>query len=188
MKFVSVLILFCLSFNVLADSHLVQELEAQIDNYQYAMTVEWDQKDKVFYQQKNESFYNNLASLMDRGLTKEELAKAFENKIQNKKMLEALKLKISLYQNLKTDDLIQIIQDSSKDLYQDGASWNGTTAVGIGISALLVGFLAYQIWFDATHECVESHLEYQCHTDEINHGQYYTYCGDVEVCTRYQKK
>lgn len=50
MKLTALLLTFCFSLNVMASTGTVQELERHLDEYQYALTVEWDQKDQSFYQ------------------------------------------------------------------------------------------------------------------------------------------
>ena len=51
MKVMSLLLSLCLTLNLLAASGPVQEIERQVDEYQHALTVEWDQKDQKFYEE-----------------------------------------------------------------------------------------------------------------------------------------
>ena len=51
----------------------VESLLAVIDDYTYAMTVEWDQKDKVFADSINKKFQTDISQLAEQGLTLEEI-------------------------------------------------------------------------------------------------------------------
>lgn len=189
MKFISALVLFCLSFNVLADSKMVQELMNHMDEYQYTMTVDWDQKDKKFYEEKTTEFHSKLDALIEKGLGQEELEAALIQRIGDKKVVDALKLKLSLKDKFSTEELIQVINENNKEFYKEGASWSGEVIVGVSLSILLVGYIAYKFWWHSQHKCVEYQPVYTCLTDNsYSGGVYYTWCGYVDGCVRYEKK
>ena len=85
MRLISALLCFCLTFNVMAASGTVQELERALDEYQYSLTVEWDQKDAAFMTEKTEAFYQTLAVLMQKGLTEKEIMDLVAKKSKNPK-------------------------------------------------------------------------------------------------------
>lgn len=197
MKFTSFLLLFCLSFNVLAQSQAVQSLEQGLDDYQYAVTVEWDQKDSAFHDQQTEKFFNKMSSLVkDEGLQKEEILALAEKKMSNKVALEALKLKLNVLTSAQsTKELAEVLRTNSKEFYTAGASWNGATvenAIIVGVVAVF----AYAIWYYATHDCVEYkqsesltcrpvHMGYDSNFDPI-YGP--VECSYGEMCIKYEKK
>ena len=203
MRIISIFLCLCLSMNVLASSGTIQELERSFDNYQYTLTVEWDQKDVKFQEAATKKFFEQLSELQQKGLEKEQILALAEKKMANKEAFEAMKLKLGLLSNVKSSsELAQVLKDSSKDFYQQGASWNGSAILEVGIYVFLAAAIGYAIWFGFTHECVEwdEREEYSCseesYTDYDEDGFPYTvYTGFEEcgwytstVCTQYVKK
>lgn len=215
MRFVSLLVAFCFSLNVMASTGTVQELERHMDDYQYALSVEWDQKDQAFYDAQTKNFFEKMSKLVAAGLTQDEVLKMVEAKTKNKVALEALKLKISLLsKNATAEELAAIVKESSRDLYSEGASWNGEVVFSVVIGLVVIGALAYSIWWSATHECVAYENQYVCTQQSdcyytggsVSGGYSYdmwgnyvqagytcygaprTVCGYQDVCTEYAKK
>jgi len=203
MRFLSVLLSFCITFNVLASSGTLQELERHIDEYQYVLTVEWDQKDQKYYDAQTDEFVSKLNELiLKNNISREEILSLSEKKIKDKNAFEAMKLKMSLLdRNISPDALAQTLRESAKDFYSKGASWNGDVAVivPVALMAILIGFA---VWHSLTYECVAWEERYNCTTDEYcanysydfdgnSYCSYYqeeTYCGWDDVCTKYEKK
>ncbi|MFL5785778.1 MAG: hypothetical protein ACJ76H_14265 [Bacteriovoracaceae bacterium] len=208
MRFMSVILALTLSMNVFAGS--VSELEKSLDAYNYALTVEWDQKDQAFYNAKTQEFFASMTKLIkEQGLSQAEVLKLAESKM-DKSAVEALKLKFTvLSKTSSAEDLAKAIQDSSKNLYARGASWNGEVIIPVAVGLVIAGVIGYAIWWNATHECVAWQNEYVCNTynncygggyDPYYGGGYYggyygscygtgyTTCGYEDVCTQYAKK
>lgn len=216
MRFVSLLVAFCFSLNVMASTGTIQELERHMDDYQYALSVEWDQNDQAFYDAKTNAFFEKMGKTIAAGnLSQEEILKMVEAKSKNKDAINALKLKVSLLaKNASAEELANIVKESSKDLYAKGASWNGEVVFSVALGLVLVGALVYSIWWSATHECVAYENQYVCNTYDncyysggaTTGGYHYdtwgnwvqpgytcygparTTCGYADVCTEYAKK
>lgn len=204
MRFMSLLVALCFSMNVFASTGTIQELERQIDDYNYALSVDWDQKDAKVYEAKTNEFFAKLQKLIkEEGLTQTELMTVVENKMGNKEALAALKLKLSVLSSATTaEQLSQIIKDSSKDLYSRGASWNGDATGPVILGLLVAAVVGYAIWFSATHECVRSEPRYTCNSYNNCYGGYYgngyygggycnystVTCGYTDYCLEYAKK
>ncbi len=202
MKILSIVLSLCLTLNVFASTGALDQLEQQMDELQYSLTVEWDQKDQNFYNAQTDAFIAKFSALIkNQGLTKEDILSMSERKMKNKAALEAIKLKMSLLSpKASAEELISTLKDSSKDFYSHGASWIG------GLDPILTGFIAvfviaigYSIWWSATHECSEWGQEYQCDTYMTCAGYYdaggscLAYvenqdCGYVDVCKNWVKK
>ena len=216
MRIISFLVAFCFSLNVMASTGTIQELERHMDDYQYALSVEWDQEDQAFYEAQTKAFFEKMGKLInENGLTQDQILKLVETKTKNKQAIEALKLKLSvLAKGASVEELAQIVKEYSKDLYSQGASWNGHVVFSVVIGLVVVGALAYSIWWDASHECVAWENQYTCY-EESNcyytggstsggysydtwgnwvspgytcYGPPRTYCGYSDVCTEYAKK
>jgi len=190
MRVVSFLLAICFSFNVLASTGLNKALEEALDSYQYTMTVEWDQKDKAFYEQKTVEFHKELQSLMAQGLTKEDVATFLESKVKNKADLEALKIRTELAFSQSSDlnALAQLLSQDVGRMYSTGASWEGYYLIsGIAVAGI-VALLAYSIWFSANHTCVETGYATQCGWySHYHNGPQYWQCWEQAVCTRYEE-
>lgn len=211
MRFISLLIAFCFSLNVMASTGTVQELERALDDYHYSLSVEWDQKDQAFYDAKTKEFFAKMESMIKNdGLSQEQVLTLIGKKVNNPKMVEALRLKASMMSKAASaEELAQMIKDSTDNMYSQGASWNGQVIVPVVIGLLVVGVIAYSVWWGATHECVAYEQQYVCNTynnctygggyyDPYYGGGYYggsycyggayTTCGYENVCTEYAKK
>ena len=100
MRIVSLLVAMCFTLNVMASTGSLQEFERILDDYHYDLSVEWDQKDSDFYETKTKVFFKNLQRLIEEeGLSQEEINSIISRKVSNKKIIEALKLKMSLMKN-----------------------------------------------------------------------------------------
>lgn len=177
MKFISMILALTLSMNVFADA--VVSLERSLNDYQYALTVEWDQKDPEFYQIKTKEFFERMTSLIkEEGLSQGEILKFAETKM-DKSAVEALKMKLSLLsKNSSVEELIQAIKESSEIFYASGASWNGEILESIAIGLIVAGLIGYAIWFNANNDCVSYGERLVCNTK----------CRYTKVCTEYVKK
>jgi hypothetical protein len=205
MKIVSWVLLFCLTANVFASAANMQELEKSLDDYQYSMTVDWDQKDKAFYSQKTEAFFAKLGNLMKDGqVSQAEVMALVEKKVADKNVVSSIKAQLANVSSVaSSSELANILRDNADKFYTKGASWNGDTTLTVGIVAVVVGVIGYAIWFAATHKCVAYSQQYVCNS--YGNGGYYdgygggyygsnygysssTYCGYQDVCTEYVKK
>lgn len=184
MKFLSLVLTFCISFNVMASTGRIQELEKSLDEYQYAMTVEWDQKDKAFQEKETQKFIEKLSAL---GLTEKEVMSFAELKFKNAKAIDTLRTRLSLMGEMNSSkEMALALQEASKDLYGQGAAWNGdATEVLLWVGVAVI--IGYAVWFSATHECVSWREEWRCDTTDYDtHSS--TTCGWHDVCTQYVKK
>jgi hypothetical protein len=190
MRFISSLLILCFSFNVMSSTGTIQELEKALDNYQYSMTVEWDQKDQAFVAETTEEFYSSVSELMDRGLTQQDLMSVIAKKVRHPKDLEALKIHMStlIGKTSTTSELAQVIAQNSKNLYANGASWDGSVIITGAVVVAIVGILGYAIWFDTTHTCVAYERGTQCGwTSYYYDGPQYWQCWPTTYCVQYVK-
>lgn len=211
MRIVSLLVAFCFSLNVMASTGTVQELERAMDDYHYSLSVEWDQKDQKFYDAQTKAFFAKLEKLIkEDGMSQSEIMNLVEKKANNKAVVDALKLKLTLLsKGASAEEMAAIVRESAKDMYSQGASWNGSVVVPVVIGLLVAAVIGYSIWWDATHECVAWESQYVCNTyndcyygggyyDPYYGGGYYggsycygpsyTTCGYADVCVEYAKK
>lgn len=157
MKIVSLMIALCFSMNVFAANGSIRAFEMILDDYQYAMSVEWDQKDVMFQEKRTKEFIHKLQQLIEEGsLSQQDVITVVEQRINNKTLVNAFKLKAKLAGEMNSkDELIKFIRESSTDLYAQGASWNGRIVIPLAIVAGVITALGIAIWYSATHGCQE---------------------------------
>ena len=94
-----------------------ENLRDLIDDYSYAMTVEWDQKDMAFAHTKRAEFVTALSTFAQNGLTKEEIVAATGvDLVSIKNEVDRL--------NLRNADEVANFLINRRE-FQKGASWVG---------------------------------------------------------------
>ncbi len=195
MRLVAFFLSLCLTMNVFAASAGQLQLERELDEYNYVLSVEWDQKDRSFYEAETAKFLQKVSQLMrEQSLSSSDLLSLAEKRTKNKVALEAVKLRLSLQGPAKSEaDLLEILKETSGEFYSKGASWNGEAVLIGGAAVLLVAALiGWAIWFDANHVCVAYEERYECNstskTDSWGNVYTDTICGYRDVCVAYEKK
>ncbi len=179
MKLVALITLLCISFNVLATP--IRELEASFDNYNYSLTVEWDQKDQKFFNDKTDEFLKQIShQFLANGVTKEDINSLLEKKVGNKVFMDAMKLKLSLMPVMNSEELIQFLKSHSDEFYTRGASWTGIEWDTVGLIAGGVVLLGAMIWFLVSYDCAEYDFRRSSDCDSSN-------CYK-KVCVEYIKR
>lgn len=194
MKLLSLLLVWCFTLNAFASTGVMGQLESKIDEYNYAVTVEWDQKDQSFFDKETQKFTQELDKLFsEQGLTSAELTTLLEKKIKDKNLLNSIKLKISLMKSLSPKEIMDSLKKDN--LYSHGASWSGDTQIwiigGVVVVALAL-LIAHSEWWNDNHVCTKYGQADYC-TDEYDcRGEscWYdgTYCGTYERCIKYERK
>jgi hypothetical protein len=127
-------------FTVHADVGSQQSLKTAFDDLNYALSVEWDQKDRKFYDAKVEEFTKTIASLQAQGLTNAELVDFVKANLKDKalaKDLETAYTVISL-NKLSKDEARKLVLDTTSKAYSKGASWAGEVFLYSAIIVLII--------------------------------------------------
>ncbi|MES2526574.1 MAG: hypothetical protein V4598_05780 [Bdellovibrionota bacterium] len=180
MKIFTLLLSLTLSFNIFAST---SKLGALIDEHQYFLTVEWDQKDKTVYEDKSREFgrqFNEL--LVTEKLTRAEVMEVFKAKLINPKVAERLALRMQLLpMNPGAEALKVLVEETKNDIYAQGAAWNGDIDWGmVGTLVGLVVVIALATWYGQSQSA-----KTYCDYDSTSYG-----CEDYEspgtyVCTNW---
>jgi hypothetical protein len=186
MKFLSLLLCLCLSMNTFASTSF-QDLERSLDEYHYALTVEWDQKDKDFYNAQTNKFF---AAIRASGLSKEDLLSFIEKKTKNKSAVESMKLKAEILSKQADSDteLAEMLRISSGDYYSQGASWTGDTVLIGGIILVLGALIAYGIWWNVKYQCVASERYRDCGWETDRNGERDYVCETKTRCLEWVER
>jgi hypothetical protein len=199
MKIISALLALCFTMNVFASSGAMDELSTAMDEYQFAMTVEWDQKDQAFKAKQLEALSGKMGQLFKQGLTAQDVNVLIDNRFKNSQFAKTAKLKLALLgNNLTPANVVDVLKDNSSEIYANGASWNGNAQIfvwGGVIVAIIAIAVAYNKWQNDNYECVETAIAdfctdaYDCHgsDSEFSRG-HCSYagrrCGSYERCIK----
>ena len=147
---------FMMTLNSFAASTGKADLIEVFDDYQYGVTVDWDQKDEKKLAEITDAFYKNLDALtLEKGMDVKEIEALMNARMQSSKLPESAKLKLRLMgKNPDRAELIKFLKEEGKQMYAQGSSWNGEAVALYGFGIAFVAIAAYAIYFNLTHACV----------------------------------
>lgn len=185
MKILSWLALLAISLNSFAANRSLDGLESVLDEYQYAITVEWDQKDREVMQNITENFRTKVEGIVtSEALILEDIQELAKRRIKDSEQLKAFQQRLDISKS-SSNELAKFLMDSSSIMYARGASWSGNATVATFIIAPVLILAVLDIWFHATHECVSSEPVIICSEGEVSHIEH---CRNDTRCTQYVKK
>ena len=169
-------------------NHL-NELKAAFDRLNYSIQVEWDQKDKLFYNAKVNEFKATVEALQEKGLTNEELIEFVKRNIKDENIAQDIDKLFDLIQtsSMTKAEARKFIIDYVGQNYTQGASWMGSTSAAILIVGLLIALAVVAtagttIYYDGPYRnyCYD---EYECYDYYDSYYDYwYTDCGWYQYC------
>ena len=166
MKFLSWILLLCFVSNAFASTGAVAELERALNDYQYNMVVDWDQKDKAQAEKFSYEFFARLDDLFQKdGLSNEDVMSYMETRIQDKKRLAELQGQVSMIANKanSSKELARLLSENAGAFESKGASWNGTTTLlAAGLFIAVAALLVHKIIFNLNHYCAEEKRYESC--------------------------
>lgn len=157
-----------------ASTGAVNGLNQLLNEYQYSLTVEWDQKDLEVRKEITATFAKGVKELMSKNsLSREELLSVARARVGSNAKLEALQLKVAMLPKDLSEDQQLIHLLDSVGTGAEGASWNGDVFVkgfAILLASGMVLLLVNQI---QQGKCVERSTELE------------TSCGDGDCYDYY---
>lgn len=139
--------LVCFSL-VQANAATHNSLKHAFDDLSYALSVEWDQQDRQFYNQQMEKFAHQLKNLQAAGLTNQELIEFTSSQVKNQRMAQDLKkaLEVVSFSKMTAEEAHKYVTNVMNDSYSRGASWAGEVIGGViavivfvAIAAIIAG-------------------------------------------------
>ncbi len=135
-------------FTVQAHASTHNGLKAAFDEMNYALTVDWDQQDRSFYESQLKKFTGTVRELQKQGLTNDQMISFAKTQVKDARIARDLETAFSMItiNKMSSEEASMYMVDSMKRAYSNGASWNGDVlvylAVGLLIVALAVGLAA----------------------------------------------
>jgi hypothetical protein len=204
MKFLTWILILCFASQAMA-STVREGLEAAVNEFEYDMVVEWDQKDAAKAEAFSKKLTEKLRVLYQEGLSNAELVKYIESRVVDKNQLASLKASaaFSAEAGSSPENIAKALQENLEKFGNKGASWNG----GVAYAAVITGLLAvtaliiYQLVWNSKHRCAQGQMEERCGEETVcedydTDSQGNSYCEDydtvyscrnVEVCLRWEK-
>ncbi len=191
-RYFSLFVLLCFSLNVSASTGTLQALERHVDEYQYALTVEWNQKDAHFREERTNRFISEAKAILEKEVVS---SKALEEllvmKLGDHPLFEALKLKLALSPVRTSAELSVFLEENAKDFYQRGASWNGSAGPTLGLLAVIGGIALFIVLMNAADgpgaNCLRHETQFYCKERYDREGNLTSQdCGNHQVCAEYE--
>lgn len=127
-------------FTTQANASTNDGLKAAFDDLNFALTVEWDQKDKAFHEGQMSKFTAALRDLQSKGLTNSQLIDFAKAEVKNAQVAKDLETALNMIQinKMSPSEANKYILDTMKKSYSAGASWNGEVFVYLAVGVLIV--------------------------------------------------
>lgn len=190
-KLVTFLLALAITSTSFAQTGSLQQLGAIVDEFQYAMTVQWDQKDEAFADATTKLFLTKAQGVLAEGKVDPKEMEAFlEQKIGSKKALEAMKLQIALNPNLTTQDFLDLVRKNQRNFYAEGANWNGSGGALL-VAGIVGGFVGLVLLFNWAlgpgANCLRHETQYYCYERfDLQDNMIEQDCGNHQVCAEYE--
>jgi CRISPR/Cas system Type II protein with McrA/HNH and RuvC-like nuclease domain len=121
-----------------------------LDNYTFAMEVEWDQTDKDFQKNQEELMLQGIRDLIQQGVSSQELLKEVLQAIPDKRFKSDIMNHLTLANqtNMHPEELQTLLLQSAQEARMQWAQWSPVVKVVLGVAiTLLVARIALEIYF-----------------------------------------
>ena len=186
------LLILMLSFQTMASAPVnhLNELKSAFDRLNFSIQVQWDQKDKMFYNAKVNEFKKTVEKLQESGLTNEELIEFIKRNIKDDNIAQDVD---KLFETIKTSSMTKVearkfIIDYVGKNYSQGASWMGSASatillVGLLIVLAVVATAGTTVYYEDPTPYYDCWEEYECYDYYDSYYDYwYTDCDWYEYC------
>ena len=129
-------------FTVQANAGTQNNLKSAFDELNYSLTVEWNGKDKTFYNEQMKKFSTTLRELQANGLTNAELVSFVKSEVKDERVARDLETAFNMVSinKMNSADASKFMIETMKKSYASGARWNGSAdaLLYLGIGLLVV--------------------------------------------------
>jgi hypothetical protein len=122
-------------------------VRSAIQEFNYSVSVEWDQQDPAFYQAQVEKLKAELAQLKEQGVTSAQIAEAAVSGVKDAKLAQEMKEALVSIEasKLSLEEAQAMVLEAARNTNARGASWSSDVFVWIGPVigiALVIALLA----------------------------------------------
>ncbi|MBA2403484.1 MAG: hypothetical protein H0V66_01825 [Bdellovibrionales bacterium] len=162
LKKFSLMMLSFVLLTVQANAGTNNSLALAIEELNYSLTVEWDQKDQTYYNTKMKAFATTIADLQAKGLTNQQLVEHVVSTVKNESLAKDVQTTLNMIQINKMSPIEaqKAVKELMDQSYNHGASWSGGAAEAI-VAVAFIAIVAYAIVWGIGASCV-SRCEKDC--------------------------
>ncbi len=137
LSFVMILSVFTVHANATSQSGL----KAAYDELNYAITVEWDQKDQDFYRKQMSEFAASVRELQAKGLTNSQMIEFAKSEVKDARVAKDIETAFNMISlnKMSSKEASSYMTETLKKSYTQGASWNGDVFIYLAAGLLVVG-------------------------------------------------
>lgn len=167
-------------------------LKLAFDELNYSLSVDWDQKDRAFYDAQMKKFQDEVKELQAQGLTNSEIVAFAKSQVKDEKLAKDIDTAFTMIQvnKLSEAEARKLVLDTVSKGYTQGASWRGEVAVYTTIAVVLVAALVVGLAVGlggnvtvSTGSYCTNYTEYVCYDYYDSWGYYwYTDCYYETYC------
>lgn len=185
-KFISsFLILAFINVNAALPVSNAKALSNALDNLNFSLTVDWDQQDRTFYNDRKSKFENVMKSLQEKGMTNSEMIQTLAQKMKNKKLVSEVTDLLAVVQvnRLSAAEARKYITETLTNQYPEGASWLGRSAASnFGIILLAVILISSLSSSSSSGSSSAYTSSSNCYNDYVCVDYYDYYFGYTTEC------
>ena len=189
-KFFALFLVFAIT-TVQANTVSNNNLKLAFDELNYALTVEWDQKDREFYDAQMKKFQAEVKELQAQGLSNSEIVSFAKSQIKDKKLAADIDNAFTVIQanKLSESEARKLVLDTFSKGYTQGASWRGEAAVYTTIAVVVIAAVVVGLVFGLGNVSIgggygcTTYSQYVCYDYYDSWGYYwYTDCYYENYC------
>ncbi len=115
-----------------------------INEFNYATSVEWDQKDPAFYKAQVEKLKSDIVALQAQGMTMSQIISAAAGTVKDAQLAADMKAAMEVVEagKMNMEEAQQVILQAAKNSSAQGASWSSDAFISIGAVLGLVLVIA----------------------------------------------
>lgn len=169
--FAFVIVLCFLASSPVGASTHAATLRQAMNDFNYAVNVEWDQQDPAFYEAQMDRFQSVMGQLSAQGMTQVEMLNEAKSMVKDARTAAELEVTLQLIEsrNLSSAETKKLVMDMMKSSHSRGASWSGSAMISVGV---LVGVILLVALVGGKPTCGgEGQLE--CATPACAYGYHY---------------
>ncbi len=117
-------------------------IKSVLQDYQFAVTVEWDQKDPAFLKAQEEKLLSSVETLMLNGHSPRELIQESLSLIPDERQRAEVEQSMAHFEKgeISKEDISNLLKQHSGHMSQAGATWSPVAYVLIGVVVTYAAF------------------------------------------------
>lgn len=133
-KFMAIFMIMSM-FTAQANASVNQGLKTIFDELNYSLNVEWDQKDKSFYDKQMKSFGEKLNKLQANGLSNRDLIEFAKSEVKDEKIAQNIEAALNLVQinKMKPEEARKFALQTVSKSYATGANYSSSGAAMVAV-------------------------------------------------------